>query len=67
MSGPRALIGLRHEPHRTPLKFEEPLIHGYPAPAAAWALTTDALVAAGYRVMAFDRRSHGQSETPVFG
>jgi hypothetical protein len=25
MSGPRALIGLRHEPHRTPLKFEEPL------------------------------------------
>jgi hypothetical protein len=24
MSGPRALIGLRHEPHRTPLKFEEP-------------------------------------------
>ena len=24
MSGPRALIGLRHEPHGTPLKFEEP-------------------------------------------
>jgi non-heme chloroperoxidase len=43
------------------------LIHGYTAPAAAWALTTDALVAAGYRVIAFDRRSHGESETPVFG
>ena len=43
------------------------LIHGYAAPAAAWALTTDALVAAGYRVIAFDRRSHGESETPVFG
>jgi non-heme chloroperoxidase len=41
------------------------LIHGYTAPAAAWALTTDALVAAGYRVIAFDRRSHGESETPV--
>jgi quinoprotein glucose dehydrogenase len=25
MSGPRALIGLRHEPHGTPLKFEEPV------------------------------------------
>jgi non-heme chloroperoxidase len=35
------------------------LIHGYTAPAAAWALTTDALVTAGYRVIAFDRRSHG--------
>jgi non-heme chloroperoxidase len=38
------------------------LIHGYTAPAAAWALTTDALVSAGYRVIAFDRRSHGESE-----
>ena len=25
MSGPRALIRLRHEPHGTPLKFEEPV------------------------------------------
>ena len=29
------------------------LIHGFTAPAAAWALTTDALVASGYRVIAF--------------
>ena len=43
------------------------LIQGYTAPAAAWALTTEALVAAGYRMIAFDRRSHGESETPVFG
>jgi non-heme chloroperoxidase len=43
------------------------LIHGFTAPAAAWALTTDALVAGGYRVIAFDRRSHGDSETAVFG
>ena len=39
------------------------LIHGYTAPGAAWALTTDALVAADYRVIAFDRCSHGESET----
>jgi hypothetical protein len=25
MSGPRALHSLRHEPQRTPLKFEEPV------------------------------------------
>jgi non-heme chloroperoxidase len=43
------------------------LIQGYTGPAASWALTTDALVAVGYRVIAFDRRCHGESETPVFG
>ena len=43
------------------------LIQGFTAPAASWALTTDALVAVGYRVIAFDRRCHGESETPVFG
>jgi hypothetical protein len=34
MSGPRALIGLRHEPHRTPLKFEEPDYEEKPEGAA---------------------------------
>jgi non-heme chloroperoxidase len=43
------------------------LIAGYCAPATSWALTQDALVAAGYRVIAFDRRSHGDSESPLFG
>jgi pimeloyl-ACP methyl ester carboxylesterase len=43
------------------------LVHGYTAPAAAWALTSDALVASGYRVVAFDRRGHGESESPAFG
>ena len=43
------------------------LVHGYTAPAAAWALISDALLAAGYRVIAFDRRSHGESETPTHG
>ncbi|HEY5848149.1 MAG TPA: alpha/beta fold hydrolase, partial [Microlunatus sp.] len=43
------------------------LIHGYTAPAAAWVLVSDALLARGYRVIAFDRRSHGESETPMHG
>lgn len=43
------------------------LIHGYTAPAAAWALIADSLVAAGSRVIAFDRRCHGESDTPAYG
>ncbi|MDH2444803.1 alpha/beta hydrolase [Amnibacterium sp. CER49] len=43
------------------------LVNGYCAPASAWVLTRDALLAAGYRVIAFDRRAHGESETPMFG
>lgn len=43
------------------------LINGYCAPATAWALTQDALLDAGFRVIALDRRSTGDSETPMFG
>lgn len=43
------------------------LVNGYTAPATAWALTEDALLAAGYRVIGFDRRSSGESETTMFG
>ncbi len=43
------------------------LVHGYTAPAASWALTVDALLDAGYRAIAFDRRAHGKSETPAHG
>lgn len=43
------------------------LINGYCAPATAWALTQDSLLDAGFRVVAFDRRSTGESETPIFG
>lgn len=43
------------------------LVHGYTAPATAWVLTVDALLAAGHRAIAFDRRAHGESETPVHG
>ena len=43
------------------------LVHGYTAPATAWALTEDALLDAGHRVVCFDRRSTGDSDTPMFG
>ena len=43
------------------------LIHGYTAPATAWAFTIDALLENGYRAIAFDRRSHGLSDTPAYG
>src|ERR1051325_11629130 len=43
------------------------LIHGYTAPASAWVLTVDALTAAGHRTICFDRRSHGESESPQHG
>lgn len=43
------------------------LVHGFTAPATAWVLTADALLAAGHRVVCFDRRAHGESETPAHG
>jgi non-heme chloroperoxidase len=43
------------------------LIAGYGMPATAWALQSDDLVAAGYRVISFDRRSHGDSEDTLRG
>ncbi|SEC59746.1 Pimeloyl-ACP methyl ester carboxylesterase [Nocardioides exalbidus] len=43
------------------------LVHGFTAPATAWILTVDALLAAGHRVVTFDRRAHGESETPSHG
>lgn len=43
------------------------LVQGFTAPATAWVLTEDALLDAGYRVVAFDRRSHGASDTPAHG
>lgn len=38
------------------------LIHGWPLSAEAWKPQTEALVAAGYRVVAYDRRGFGRSE-----
>jgi non-heme chloroperoxidase len=43
------------------------LIHGWPLSAQAWALQVPALHAAGYRVIAYDRRGFGRSERPPAG
>mgnify|MGYP000014377375 CR=1 FL=1 len=43
------------------------LIHGWPLSAESWDEQTDALVAAGYRVVSYDRRGFGRSEQPETG
>ena len=43
------------------------LIAGYSAPATSWYDQEKVLLKQGYRVIAFDRRSHGSSENPPFG
>ena len=40
------------------------LIHGWPLSHKAWEKQTSALVAAGFRVIAYDRRGFGQSDAP---
>jgi len=43
------------------------LIHGWPLSSQAWAQQVSALQAAGYRVVAYDRRGFGQSDKPESG
>ncbi|MFI7543853.1 alpha/beta fold hydrolase [Actinoplanes sp. NPDC049599] len=43
------------------------LIAGFTASAETWELQRRALLTAGYRVLGFDRRSHGGSENPAYG
>lgn len=43
------------------------LIHGFPLSAAAWEKQVPALVAAGYRTVAYDRRGFGASSQPAEG
>ena len=43
------------------------LIHGWPLSAQAWEPQVSALRAAGYRVVAYDRRGFGRSDKPEFG
>jgi len=43
------------------------LIHGYPLSGRGWDKQVPALLAAGYRVITYDRRGFGQSSQPVTG
>lgn len=43
------------------------LIHGYPLSGASWEKQTAALLAAGYRVITYDRRGFGRSSQATSG
>jgi non-heme chloroperoxidase len=43
------------------------LIHGYPLDGHSWEKQTRVLLAAGYRVIAYDRRGFGRSSQPTTG
>jgi non-heme chloroperoxidase len=43
------------------------LIHGYPLNGRSWEKQERVLLAAGYRVIAYDRRGFGQSSQPTIG
>jgi non-heme chloroperoxidase len=43
------------------------LIHGYPLSSASWEKQIPALLAAGHRVIAYDRRGFGKSSQPTTG
>src|SRR6202040_1322942 len=43
------------------------LIHGWPLSGASWEKQTAALLAAGHRVIAYDRRGFGRSSQPSTG
>src|SRR5438045_4791592 len=43
------------------------LIHGFPLNGASWEKQTRALLAAGHRVITYDRRGFGRSSQPTIG
>src|SRR5215813_14732430 len=43
------------------------LIHGYPLSGASWERQVPPLLAAGYRVITYDRRGFGKSSQPAQG
>jgi non-heme chloroperoxidase len=58
-------IDLYYEDHGTGKTVV--LIHGYPLSGASWEKQTAALLAAGHRVITYDRRGFGKSSQPTTG
>src|SRR5712672_3826057 len=58
-------IELHYEDHGTGTPVV--LIHGYPLSGRAWDRQVPALLAAGHRVITYDRRGFGQSSQPATG
>ena len=58
-------IDLSYEDHGTGKPVI--LIHGYPLSGASWEKQTVALLAAGHRVITYDRRGFGKSSQPATG
>jgi len=58
-------IDLYYEDHGTGKPVV--LIHGYPLSGASWEKQTAALLAAGHRVITYDRRGFGKSSQPSTG
>ena len=58
-------IDLYYEDHGTGQPVV--LIHGFPLNGASWEKQTLALLDAGYRVIAYDRRGFGKSSQPTIG
>ena len=58
-------IDLYYEDHGTGQPVV--LIHGYPLSGASWEKQTRALLAAGHRVITYDRRGFGKSSQPSTG
>jgi len=58
-------IDLYYEDHGTGQPVV--LIHGYPLSGASWEKQTAVLLAAGYRVITYDRRGFGKSSQPSTG
>ncbi|MGW4796774.1 alpha/beta fold hydrolase [Nonomuraea sp. NPDC004297] len=59
------VVNLYYEDHGTGQPAV--LIHGYPLDGRSWARQVPALLAAGYRVIAYDRRGFGRSSDPLDG
>ena len=58
-------IDLYYEDHGTGAPVV--LIHGWPLSGASWEKQTAALLAAGHRVITYDRRGFGRSSRPAIG